>query len=59
MTAGNYAIVCNLAGHYGKGMRAQFTVTRPTTTVNVTLGDTSGARRTDDPHRLPRHRTRR
>ena len=27
MTAGNYAIVCNLAGHYGKGMRAPFTVT--------------------------------
>ena len=42
MTAGNYVIVCNLAGHYGKGMRATFTVTRPTTTVNVTLGDTNG-----------------
>ena len=27
MTAGNYAIVCNLAQHYGKGMRAPFTVT--------------------------------
>jgi uncharacterized cupredoxin-like copper-binding protein len=26
MTAGNYAIVCNLAGHYGKGMRAPFTI---------------------------------
>ncbi len=22
MTAGSYVIVCNLAGHYGKGMRA-------------------------------------
>ena len=28
MTAGNYAIVCNIAQHYGKGMRAAFTVTR-------------------------------
>ena len=27
MTAGSYAIVCNLAQHYGKGMRAPFTVT--------------------------------
>jgi uncharacterized cupredoxin-like copper-binding protein len=26
MTAGSYAIVCNLAQHYGKGMRAPFTV---------------------------------
>ena len=26
MTAGNYVIVCNLAGHYGKGMRAPFTI---------------------------------
>ena len=43
MTAGEYAIVCNIAGHYGKGMRAPFTVTRPSTTVNVTLGDTNGA----------------
>ena len=42
MTAGNYAIVCNLGQHYGKGMRAPFTVTRPTTTVNVTLSDTQG-----------------
>ena len=42
MTAGNYAIVCNIADHYGKGMRAAFTVTRPTTTVNVTVGDTNG-----------------
>ena len=29
MTAGNYDIVCNLAQHYGKGMRAPFTVTAP------------------------------
>jgi uncharacterized cupredoxin-like copper-binding protein len=42
MTAGEYAIVCNIAGHYGKGMRAPFTVTRPSTTVNVTVGDTNG-----------------
>jgi len=26
MTAGSYAIVCNLAQHYGAGMRAPFTV---------------------------------
>jgi uncharacterized cupredoxin-like copper-binding protein len=26
MTAGNYDIVCNLAQHYGKGMRAAFTI---------------------------------
>jgi len=26
MTAGNYDIVCNIAQHYGKGMRAPFTV---------------------------------
>ena len=26
MTAGDYAIVCNIAGHYGKGMRAAFTI---------------------------------
>ena len=26
MTAGNYAIVCNIADHYGKGMRALFTI---------------------------------
>ena len=26
MTAGNYAIVCNIAKHYGKGMRAAFTI---------------------------------
>ena len=26
MKSGNYAIVCNIAQHYGMGMRAQFTV---------------------------------
>ncbi len=26
MTAGDYAIVCNLAQHYGKGMRTAFTI---------------------------------
>ena len=59
MTAGNYAIVCNIAQHYGKGMTAPFTVTGPTTTVNVTLGDTKGARGPDDDRRVPRDRTRR
>jgi uncharacterized cupredoxin-like copper-binding protein len=39
MAAGNYVVVCNIAGHYGKGMRAAFTVTNPAMTVNVTLGD--------------------
>jgi uncharacterized cupredoxin-like copper-binding protein len=33
--------VCNLAGHYGKGMRAPLTVV-PGSIVNVTLSDTSG-----------------
>ncbi|MGZ4691301.1 MAG: hypothetical protein ACXVKA_02410 [Acidimicrobiia bacterium] len=27
MTAGTYALVCNIADHYAKGMRAAFTVT--------------------------------
>ena len=27
MTAGQYALVCNIAQHYGMGMRARFTVT--------------------------------
>ena len=27
VTAGNYALVCNIAKHYGLGMRAPFTVT--------------------------------
>jgi len=26
MTAGSYVVVCNLAGHYGKGMRAELTI---------------------------------
>ena len=42
MTAGTYAIVCNIAEHYGAGMRAPFTVTGPATTVQVTLSDTKG-----------------
>ena len=42
MTAGAYAIVCNIAQHYGAGMRAPFTVTGPSTTVQVTLSDTKG-----------------
>ena len=43
MTAGNYVVVCNIADHYAMGMRAALTVTNPTTTVNVALGDTNGA----------------
>jgi uncharacterized cupredoxin-like copper-binding protein len=43
MTAGQYAIVCNIAAHYGKGMRAPLTVQGPHSTVNVTLSDSSGA----------------
>jgi uncharacterized cupredoxin-like copper-binding protein len=44
MTPGNYAVVCNLAGHYGAGMRAGLTVTSASTSiVNVTLSDTKGA----------------
>jgi uncharacterized cupredoxin-like copper-binding protein len=33
--------VCNLAGHYGAGMRAALTVTPPT--VHVTLSDSRGS----------------
>ena len=45
MTPGRYVIVCNLADHYGMGMRAAFTVTEPvpTSKVDVALGDTKGA----------------
>jgi uncharacterized cupredoxin-like copper-binding protein len=42
LTPGNYVIVCNLEGHYAKGMRAPLTVVAPTNIVNVTLSDTSG-----------------
>ncbi len=42
MTPGEYAIVCNLAQHYAKGMRAPLTITAPSTTVDVTLSDTAG-----------------
>jgi uncharacterized cupredoxin-like copper-binding protein len=42
MTPGSYVIVCNLAGHYSKGMRAPLTVVAPSNIVNVTLADTSG-----------------
>ena len=42
MTAGSYVIVCNIAGHYGAGMRAPFTVTGPASTVHVMLSDTRG-----------------
>ncbi len=43
MTAGQYAIVCNIAGHYGKGMRAPLTIVRPSTTVNVIVSDQGAA----------------
>ena len=59
MTAGNYVIVCNLAGHYQMGMRAPFIVHRPTTTVNVTLGDTSGVAGPMTSDGLAQHRARR
>ena len=42
MTAGNYAVVCNLAKHYGFGMRAPLTVTHPGDIVNVALSDNHG-----------------
>jgi uncharacterized cupredoxin-like copper-binding protein len=42
MTPGDYVIVCNLAGHYTKGMRAPLTVVRPESIVNVVLSDASG-----------------
>ena len=37
MTAGNYAVVCNIANHYGFGIRAPLTVTNPGDIVNVAL----------------------
>jgi uncharacterized cupredoxin-like copper-binding protein len=43
MAAGSYAVVCNIAQHYGKGMRAALTVTDPLRTVNVALGDSGAA----------------
>ncbi len=42
MTPGGYAVVCNIAGHYGKGMRAPLTVRGPSSTVKVTLSDAHG-----------------
>jgi len=43
MTPSNYVIVCNLAGHYAKGMRAPLTVVpRGSSIIHVTLSDTSG-----------------
>jgi uncharacterized cupredoxin-like copper-binding protein len=43
MKAGNYVVVCNLAGHYARGMRAPLTVVpRGSSIVHVTLSDTSG-----------------
>jgi uncharacterized cupredoxin-like copper-binding protein len=53
LAPGNYVLVCNIAKHYGLGMRAKFTVTAPTTAaapatptapgpVAVTLSDTKG-----------------
>jgi uncharacterized cupredoxin-like copper-binding protein len=43
LAAGNYVIVCNLEGHYAKGMRAPLTVVpKGSSIVHVTLSDTSG-----------------
>jgi uncharacterized cupredoxin-like copper-binding protein len=53
LAAGSYVLVCNLAKHYGLGMRAKFTVTGPKAAaapatpaapgpVAVTLSDTAG-----------------
>jgi uncharacterized cupredoxin-like copper-binding protein len=43
MTPGSYVVVCNLAGHYGKGMRAPLTVVpKGSSIMHVTLSDTSG-----------------
>src|SRR6202043_184053 len=50
MAAGKYVLVCNLAKHYGLGMRAPLTVTAaaggatpgPAATPAVTLSDTAG-----------------
>ena len=42
MTPGQYVIVCNLAGHYAKGMRAPLNVVAPSNIVKVILSDTSG-----------------
>ncbi|HLY83597.1 MAG TPA: hypothetical protein VKQ71_11460, partial [Acidimicrobiales bacterium] len=52
LAAGKYVLVCNLAKHYGLGMRAPFTVTAaaggataapaPSATPAVTLSDTAG-----------------
>ncbi len=43
MAAGHYVVVCNLAGHYAAGMRAELTVTDPARTVGVTVSDVRGA----------------
>jgi len=49
LAPGHYVLVCNLAKHYGLGMRAAFTVTAagtpaqaPVSNVSVSLKDTSG-----------------
>jgi uncharacterized cupredoxin-like copper-binding protein len=45
LAPGKYVLVCNLARHYGLGMRAAFTVTGPTappSATDVTLSDTKG-----------------
>ena len=43
MTPGNYVVVCNLAGHYAKGMRAPLSVVpKGSSIMHVTLSDTTG-----------------
>ncbi len=46
LAPGNYVLVCNIAKHYGLGIRAAFTVTgtaAPTTTTPATTGTTTAA----------------
>ena len=57
MTAGNYVIVCNLAGHYGKGMRAPLHRARTHDDGERDVGRHAGRGRSDDPRRCrPRPR---
>jgi uncharacterized cupredoxin-like copper-binding protein len=46
LAPGHYVLVCNLAKHYGLGMRAAFTVVPPPTTppsaIKASLNDTAG-----------------
>ena len=46
LAPGHYVLVCNLAKHYGLGMRAAFTVANPASTppsaIKASLNDTAG-----------------